>query len=97
MNWNWRKFLASTGMFTPKGLVLRAGLLAVAYGISHAAGWREYTSILCGTAPGGDPHDQVAIVLGVLYVALHLSFVLAVPVLLLAAVIHKLFTTKKTA
>lgn len=87
MNWNWRSMLASAGMFTPKGLVLRAAILAVLYGAVDALGWRESTSILCGTAPGGDPRDAVAILFGVAYVALHFAFVLGVPVLLIAAAI----------
>ena len=96
---NWRKLLVSDGLFSAKGLLLRAALVAVAYGVAHAAGWREYTSILCGTAPGGDPKAVSAVAFGVAYVILHFAFVIVVPVLLLAATllafVHKLFPSKK--
>jgi len=39
------------GMFTPLGMVVRAGLLVVAFGAAHLAGWRAATSFICGTAP----------------------------------------------
>ncbi len=84
---NWRRLFVSAGMFTATGLLVRAAVLAAAYGVAHAAGWRAYTSILCGTAPGGNPKDLLAVACGVVYVALHFAWVLGVPVLVIAGLL----------
>ena len=68
-------------LFSPTGLMLRAGVLWLAYGAAHLAGWRECTSILCGTLPGG----WWAQLAGVIYVALHFTAVVACPILVIAA------------
>ena len=72
-------------MFSSRGFAARAALIALVYGVLHLMGLREYTSILSGTAPTGDPNDYLAMALGVAYVLVHLAFVLIAPVLVLAA------------
>ena len=70
---------------SPTGLLIRAVLLTVTYLGLHLAGWREYTSILCGTAPTGNLSDRYAQVFGLIYVVLHFTVVFGVPILILAA------------
>ena len=72
-------------LFSPKGFLICAGTLAVLFGAVHLAGWRDYTSILCGQAPTGDMADRTAIHLGMAYVVFHLGCVLVAPVLAIAA------------
>ena len=61
-------------------------LLAVVYGVAHAAGLREYTSILCGMPPGSGWRSF----LGAAYILLYLGFVIVVPILVLGAAIFAL-------
>jgi hypothetical protein len=63
-------------------LLLTAIAIAAAWGVLHAAGWRNYTGVFCVglTAPGQAP----ALVKAVLYAGVHLLLVLAAPVLALA-------------
>ncbi len=78
-------------VFSPRGLAARAALIALVYALLHLAGLREYTSILSGTLPTGDPKDYLAMTLGVVYVLVHLAFFLVAPVLVLAAgILHGL-------
>jgi len=72
-------------LFSSVGLLSRAGLLTMTYIGLHLAGWREYTSILCGTAPTGNLSDRPAQVCGLIYVGLHFTVVFGVPILVLAA------------
>lgn len=71
--------------FSPRGLLIRAAIISVVYLLARLAGLREYTTIISGTSPTGDVSDWWSAGLGVLYVTLYLAFVLAVPVLLIAA------------
>jgi hypothetical protein len=75
----------SAPMLSPTGLLLRAGLLALVYLALHLAGWREYTSILCGTSPTGNLADRHAALCGLIYVLLHFTVVVGCPILVLAA------------
>lgn len=82
----WRALLRAP-MFSPAGFLVRAGLLAMAYGVCHVAGLRERMSFLSGTPPatgtGTDP--AWAMTLGAAYFFCYFAFVLVVPVLILAA------------
>ena len=71
--------------FSPKGLLVRAGFLFVLFVICHLAGFREYTSVLCGTpaAPGATAH--LLAFLGLIYVLMYLFLTVVVPVLIIAA------------
>ena len=72
-------------LLSPAGLLTRAVVLTVLYGALHLAGWREYTSILCGTAPTGNLGDRASQVCGLIYVLLHFTVVIVVPIFVLAA------------
>lgn len=78
-------------LLTPRGLIVRAALLTLAFAIAHAAGLRENTCILCGSLPTGDAGALVPLALGVLYVLLYAGFVFAVPIAILAAGVQWLF------
>jgi len=66
---------------SPFGFLVAAALIAACYGAAHLAGLRDDTSVLSGTAPSGSAAR------GLLYVALHFAFVLAAPILALAALL----------
>jgi hypothetical protein len=68
-------------LFSPTGLLVRAGLFTLVYSALHLVGWREYTSILCGTLPG----DRWTQLYGLIYVLLHFAVVVGVPILVIAA------------
>jgi hypothetical protein len=66
---------------TPRGLLLRAGLIALVYVSLHLLGARGMVAFLSGTPVGGSG----AILLGVTYLLFHFLFVLVTPILILAA------------
>lgn len=68
--------------------LVRALVVTVLFGISSAAGLVEYTSVISGTSPSGDPADTIAVILGLAHAGIWFAFVLGVPVFLLAAAIH---------
>lgn len=87
MSFNWRRALAGSGLFTPGGLLLRAGILVVAYLVMHAVGLREYTTVLSGTAVAGQKLNASDTAIAVTYAGAYFGFVLAVPIMILAAAI----------
>ena len=68
-----------------------AVLLAVLFIIAHVAGLRQFTSILNGTNGSTTLDWQTAAFFGVVYIFVYLGFVIAVPVLILAAGILKIW------
>jgi len=72
-------------LFSPAGLLLRAALLAASFAVCHALGFREYTTILCGTAPAGTSVASWQSIAGVLYIFFYFGFVLGAPIMLLSA------------
>jgi len=85
----WRRLFYSR-VFSPKGFLSRAAGLAALFLLVHALGWREYTSVLCGTSPTGRAADLKAALFGTAYAGLYFFSVTVVPVLLLGAVIFLL-------
>ena len=77
--------LRGRGMFSPQGFLLRALLLAFFFGIVHAAGWREHTTFLSGTAVSKDTSLNVSMACGLVYLTAYFGFVLVMPILILAA------------
>ncbi len=65
-------------------------LICLAYIVVDLAGLREFASILNGTVGSVALGWDVSAILAVTYVAIYLAFVVAVPILLLAAVILKI-------
>jgi undecaprenyl pyrophosphate phosphatase UppP len=72
-------------LFTAKGLAMRALLIGVVYVACELAGWREYTSVLCGTSPTGATIDRLMALRASLYLLAYFGCVLGVPVLLIGA------------
>lgn len=75
----------STPLFSPRGFLLRAAALLVLFLIAHLAGWREHTSILCGTATSAAGWSRLGGTLGLVYVIVYSIAVVGVPILVLAA------------
>lgn len=71
--------------FSPKDFVRRAILISLVFLIAHLAGLREFTSVLNGTVGAVGMSWEKSALLGFIYILLYLAFVLAVPILLLAA------------
>ena len=80
----WRRFRRP--LLTPAGLLQRAVLVAAVFWVAHAAGLREYTSILCGMPPDRGWRSF----LGAAYIQLYFGFVIVAPVLVLGAAIFAL-------
>ena len=70
-------------MFSPRGFALRAAILTLCYAALHLAGLRVHAAFLSGTPVGG----TLATLAGLVYVLAYFSFVIAVPILLIAAVV----------
>ena len=77
--------------FSPLGLTTRALLLVLAYLICHWLGWREHTTFLSGSQVGVDADRGLSILIGVGYMAAYFGAVLVSPILLLAAIVLKLW------
>ncbi|HOT29931.1 MAG TPA: hypothetical protein PLU72_17275 [Candidatus Ozemobacteraceae bacterium] len=77
--------------FSPRGFLDRALMLFLLFAICHLAGLREYTCIISGTSPTGDPADTAASMLGIAYFATYSLALLAAPVFVIAAALLKLF------
>lgn len=75
----------STSLFSPRGFLLRAALLLALFLFAHLAGWREHTSILCGTATSSAGWSRLGGTLGLVYVIVYSIAVIGVPILVLAA------------
>ena len=84
---NWLSRLLGGPLFSPKGLLVRAGLIALFFLLCHAAGLREYTSIVSGTSPTGDVGDIFSVALAGLYLVAYVAAVLVAPIMLLASAI----------
>src|SRR5512144_1826649 len=78
---------ADSGLLSPRGMVLRAGLILAGFGLGHALGWREHTAFLSGTPTEAGTDLRISALLGVVYLAFYFGSVLAAPILLLAAVL----------
>lgn len=82
------KRLSPPQLLSPLSLIVYAALIAGAYAILHAAGWREHVSILSGTlSEAGGSFATQAWQAG-LYLVAYFGFVILVPILLLAAAIQ---------
>jgi hypothetical protein len=80
----WFKGLLRAGVFTAKGLVLRGLLIGAAFAICEAAGFREHTTFLSGTAATAGGWNA-SVICGVIYIVAYLGCVVLAPVLMVAA------------
>ncbi len=76
--------------FSPRGFFDRAVMLLLLFAVCHLAGLREYTCIISGTSPTGDPADTAASMLGIAYFATYSLALLVAPIFAIAAVLLKL-------
>lgn len=72
-------------ILSPKGLVVRAGVLTAIFIVCHLLGLREFTTVLCGTYPSAGIMSECLVFLGLIYVLLYLAFTVVVPIFLIAA------------
>jgi hypothetical protein len=86
------KSKAPSGSLPSAGYLLEwAGFVAVIFLIAQLCGLREFTSVLNGTVGSTSLDWQTASILGVVYIIIYLAFVLGVPILILGALILKLW------
>jgi hypothetical protein len=71
-------------LISPVGFLTIAAALAAVYLLLHLLGGREHVGFLCGSLPSGDAGPW-QLTKGALYLLAYFGFVLAVPVLVLAA------------
>ena len=75
--------LSRLEVLSSAGLVARAGLLATVFALCEVTGLREYATFLSGTQQGSQWSSSVFG--GVAYLFAYYGFVLAAPILLIAA------------
>ena len=68
-----------------RAFAVRALVYALLFAGMHLAGWRAYTSVLCGSLEADAVFRWPAALLGLLYVLGYLAATVLVPILLLAA------------
>ena len=76
---------------SPGYLLEWAVFLSVLFLVVNLAGMREFTSVLNGTVGSTNLSWQTAAFLGAAYVFVYLAFVLGAPILVLAALMLKLW------
>ena len=78
-------------IFSPKGFFLRALLLVLVLWIFNLLGYREYTCVICGTSPTGDPGDSTALLIGMCYALTNWATIMGAPILLASAGLFMIF------
>ncbi len=79
---------------SPMGFLMWAATAALAYLVAELFGLRDYTSILSGTSASGEAIKDSAMIWGGVYVLLYFGFVLAAPILTIAAALMAAFRFK---
>lgn len=77
-------------IFSPRWLLIRGILLLGLFLILELAGFRDYTCVICGTSPTGNPADQNSIILGMFFVILYFGATMAAPIFLLSSLFSRL-------
>ena len=78
-------------VFSPRGFFLRALLLILVLWVFNLLGYREYTCVICGTSPTGDPGDSTALLIGMCYALLNWATVMGAPILIGASGLFMIF------
>ena len=93
-----RKFIEAirAPFLSPLGLVARALLLAVLFAACELAGFREHTTFISGTAASVDAGISSSVTLGLIYMLAYFGFVLATPILLIAAGLLAVFRRSRS-
>ena len=92
----WWKSRPKQVQISPRGFLRRAVELLVIFLVCHAAGLREYTSIISVTSPSGGKADTLCAVLGCVYGVVYFLCVLVAPILVLASGIFWLLQYRVT-
>lgn len=71
-------------MFSPAGFLVRAAGIAVVYALLSIFGLREHMSVLSLTFPEGVSRN-LSLFLGLIYLLSYFSFILLVPILVIAS------------
>jgi len=88
MKYFWKSAIFRRAEFlSAKDLLQRAGAISGLFLLVHLAGLREFTGILNGTIGSLALGWNLSAFLAVIYIAFYLTFVLLVPVLIMAAAI----------
>lgn len=84
----------------PRALLFWAVTILIAFGIVHALGWREFTTVLSGTIPKDNTEAEAAFK-ALAYMTAYFATVLIAPICLIAAalslVIERLYRTSQAA
>ncbi|HPD32103.1 MAG TPA: hypothetical protein PLL20_19090 [Phycisphaerae bacterium] len=75
--------------FSPGSFVLCAATFVVVYLVLHLLGWRESTSIFCGTLPEGRNAQVLQSFQAVMYVLFYMATAVVAPILLIAAAVFQ--------
>jgi hypothetical protein len=73
----------------PRALLFWATTMLIAFGIVHALGWREFTTVLSGTIPKDNTEAEAAFK-ALAYMSAYFATVLLAPILLIAAALNRL-------
>jgi hypothetical protein len=79
-----RRILRSK-LLSPGDLVVKAALIALVFGVCELGGLREHTTIISGTTAAPGAGAGMSAVWAATYLVSYFAFVLAAPILLLAA------------
>lgn len=91
---DFKRMCVPSGVPDPAGLLVRALVLVLFYGAVHVAGWRQYTSFLCGTVEMAGGTVSWTAYAGAAYLVAYLSAVVLAPILVLAAGLLWLWNTR---
>lgn len=83
--------LVQAEFLSPKDLLRHAGLVVALFAAAHAAGLREFTTIISGTVASPSLGVGLCALLGIGYMTLYFATVVLAPVLLIAAGLLKLW------
>lgn len=81
----------SSPTFSPFGLTIRALVIVLSFLVFHSLGWRDHTTFISGSQVGVDTERGISILIGVAYMTAYFGAVLVSPILLLAALVLKLW------
>jgi len=71
----------------PRALLFHATVIVIAFGIFHALGWREFTTVLSGTIPADNSAAEAGFK-ALAYMASYFGTALVAPILIIAAAIQ---------
>jgi hypothetical protein len=73
------------GFFLPRGWLVRAAVIVLAWLLMHLLGWREDTRIISGTSLPNDFAGALGVFRGVAYLLAYFAAVVVAPILVIGA------------